>query len=208
MGTSKIDICNVALNLIGENRIRSFDEDNIRARMCDRLYDSSRNYLMSLFDWPFCRAFKGLQVLDMPEADVPTGYIPYQIPSDCVTAIDVHPKGTNIRWFQSGEILYVACTNAQLYYTVRIENSKKFSEQFTNLISEHLASRLCMPIKKDKTFAKELYGVYNSSLNTAQAIEANIGSEYREADERPEKDSFVNPDGYYDDYDDFGNFRG
>lgn len=206
MATSKIHICNVALALIGEQSIRAFDEDNSRARLCDRLFDSSRDYLLSLFDWPFARRLALLK-----EEDAPPGLAEaygaiygekygspevhfYKLPADCHIPTDVHPKGTSARWEVVGvNVISPKPAPFVLYYTGTEINAATYTPTFANSLSELLASKLAHPLKQDKKLAGELQGLFSANLATATAIEANIGSEYRHSDETPDHDTFVDP---------------
>lgn len=198
---SKIQICNTALTLIGENVIRSFDEENSRARLCDRMYDTVQMYVLSLFDWPFARAFRKLQKLD-PDAltdifygEMPSGITAYALPSDCAVPRDLHPRGTNIPWSVIGEALATpAQENVHLHYTRKEVNPARFSDMYINSVIELLASRLANPLKQDKALAASLYETYQMNLQTSMSVDANIGNDYRHPDEDPDNDPFVNPD--------------
>ena len=198
MATSKIQICNVALGLIGENVIRSFDEENSRARLADRMYDTVQQYVLNLFDWPFARAFRKLHKLDPTDifyGEMPAGINAYQIPSDCSVPRDIHPRGTNIPWMIIGDVIATpASENVHLHYTRKEINPAKFSDTFTNSVIELLASRLANPLKQDKALAKDLFNTFQMNLQNSMAVDANIGSDYRHQDEDPDFDSFVNPD--------------
>ena len=198
---SKIQICNTALSLIGENVIRSFDEENSRARLADRMYDTVQMYVLSLFDWPFARAFRQLNRLD-PAAiqdvfygSMPQGMHAYALPSDCAVPRDLHPRGTNIPWTVIGEALATPATdNVHLHYTRKEVNPARFSDTYINAVVELLASRLANPLKQDKALAKDLFNTFQMNLQNSMAVDANIGSEYRFPDEDPDNDSFVDPD--------------
>lgn len=51
--TSRVDICNEALSLIGSESITSFEEKTSTARRMKRLYDTSRKALLRLHSFNF-----------------------------------------------------------------------------------------------------------------------------------------------------------
>lgn len=192
MATSKIEICNIALSLIGADEIRAFDEDNTRASMCDQFFDSSRNYILSLHDWTFARAFELLRELDLEEGALPEGRIGYQKPTECLIPTDIHPRGEDIAWELIGDmVVTVKQTPVYLYYTKNVDNPAKFSPVFIECLALHLAYRLANPIKQDPDLAGAMQGAFGQAMVNATTMDANIGSEYRAHDEDPNNDSFV-----------------
>jgi len=201
MALSKIDICNIALASIGADSIRSFDEKNKRSRMCDVLFDSTRDYLLSKFNWNFARKYAELQQIDIESSNivVPEGYFVYQLPSDCKTAIELYPEGSRDRWFVSGEYLFCFFNNKEgikiiLEYITSEVSTALFSDTFSNLLALGLAARLAPVITQDPQLTKTLYNQYQIELGEVAADDANIGNKNRPVDEIPEYDSFVTPD--------------
>ena len=163
MAISKIQICNLTLASLGEDSIRSFDENNKRARLCDVFYDITRDFLLSKFDWPFARTFRNLNEV-LVEFDVPDGVSVYQLPTDCETPRDIHPIGSRRHWYVQGNKLYVKTsdgTGVGLYYTRKETNQALFTATFSNLLAVGLSVRLCAPITQDKKLARDLLQQYN-----------------------------------------------
>jgi len=200
MAYSKIDICNSALAMLGADLLRSFDENNKRARMCFVFFDMTRDYLLSKFDWPFARAFRKLQLLDVTSMTVPEGWYPFKLPSDCRNPRELHPPGSKDPWRIMGSVLYCKRTgiggdDAYLYYTIQNVDPSSYSDTFASLLSLGLAVRLCPSITQDKALTKALRDQFREEQRDAWESDANIGNEYREFDEDPNNDAFVNPDG-------------
>lgn len=51
---SVIDICNMALTLIGEPSITSLDEGTVVSNKCNSLWVPSRDFVQDQWDWPEC----------------------------------------------------------------------------------------------------------------------------------------------------------
>jgi hypothetical protein len=203
MADSKIHICNLALASLGAGPIRSFDENNKRARMCDTFFDSTKNYLLSKFDWPFARGFQKVQPL--ATQDWPDGLVAYGLPSDCKRMNDLHPKGSRDYWEIYGNTMVCKKTvdeGAWIYYTIQIEDTSLFTETFSNLLSTALAVRMAPAITQDKALTKALYEQYRAEQLDVQEAEANEGNDYRSYDENPNNDTFCYPEGDYVEYED------
>jgi len=204
MSASKIEICNIALAMLGADSIRSFDEKNKRARMADVFFDFTRDYLLAKFDWPFARKLAKIQPLDVAsnKLTVPAGWYPYQLPNDCHTPRDLHPYGTDRKWHIMNDVLYCEVSpdvdeDLLLYYTSKNIDVSKYSFTFNNLLSLGLAVKMCPAITQDKALTNALTEQFAVEQINAWESEANIGEDYRTHDEDPNNDSFVNPDGAY-----------
>lgn len=203
MSVSKIEICNIALAMLGADAIRSFDEKNKRARMADVFFDFTRDYLLSKFDWPFAKKFVELKPMDDTQVireDVPEGMFRYKLPSDCHTPRDLSPKGSKDMWFIMGSAMYCSIdpdsgSKVYLYYTRQELDTAKYSPTFSNLLALGLAVKMCAPVTQDKQLQTALQDQFRIEQANAWESDANIGNEYREFDEDPNNDSFVYPDG-------------
>jgi len=195
---SKISICNIALAMLGEDGIRSFDEVNKRARMCDIFYDSAVSYLMAKFDWPFARRYKSLKQVDLD--DLPEGINAFQIPADCRTPRDINEPGSKDQWEVFGDYIYTPVDIVNLYYTTNDVSVTRFSDTFVSILALGIAVRMGPSITQDKALVKVLYERFTGEVREAHETDANIGNTYREFNEDPNNDSFVYPDGFLEDY--------
>jgi hypothetical protein len=203
---SKIEICNLALASVGADSIRSFDENNKRARMCDVFFDSTRDYLLSKFDWNFARKLEKLNKVIDDTLVVPTGYFVYQLPYDCKMPIELLPEGSRDKWYINGDKLYCQYDSEEydviLAYTSREVNTHMFTDAFSNVLALGLAARLAPTLTQDIGLTKTLYNQYQIELQEVMSDDANVGNEYRKYDETPNNDTFVYPDGYIDVFED------
>lgn len=204
MAHSKVGICNMALAILGADAIRAFDEKNKRARMADVFFDITRDYLLSVFDWPFARSIIQLQEVDTPDIEVPDWATVYNYPSDCRSPRDILPSGSRTRWEVIGNYILVEPARSleserHLKYTKSEVDTSMYSDTFVNLLALSLAVRMCMPITQDKVLAKELKDQLRIEQLNAWESDANMGNDYRAHDEDPNNDTFVNPEGWWED---------
>ena len=55
MSTTKVSICNEALNLCGASSITSLDDGTDNARRCATIYDQTRKSLIRMHPWSCCK---------------------------------------------------------------------------------------------------------------------------------------------------------
>ena len=188
----------MALALLGAQSIYSVNDQNKRAKMADRFYDMSRDYLLTRFDWPFARKIAQIQPVAEGEIDLPTGNYAYKLPADCRAPRDFYPPGSDDYWYVISD--YFVCLipggsqDIFITYTAQEVDNAKFSDTFSELLSVLLAVKMCPAITQDKELFKSLYGQYIQESRDCWESDANIGNMYREHDEDPEEDTFVNPD--------------
>lgn len=198
---SKVSICNLSLALLGAHAIRNFDETNKRARMADALYESQKDYLLTKFDWGFARKFRKLNQQDLPEDQVPDGMYPYLLPSDCRIVRDVYPRGTRDKWYVMERHIYSSIDSQNtnndrisIFYTSNSTPVTHFSDTFVDILALGLAIKMGPAITQDKALVRALSELYKMEYPEAIEPDANQDNYYREPDEDPNYDSFVNPD--------------
>lgn len=200
---SEVGICNLALIQVGELSIRSLEESTDRAGLCKTLYPIVRDMVLSSYNWSFARKTELLQRLDVDSVEGPT----YQIPSDCLTPICLWPRGQLPAQYKvmgdkiiiptyriTGAETFLA-TDRYLQYVRRETNTALFSSSFVDLLSLSLAARLAVPLANDIKWAATIQNELRIARQEAEAEDANRDDEYRNANEDPENDTFVNPPG-------------
>jgi hypothetical protein len=193
MAKSSIAICNISLSTLGERSIRSFDEDNQRARLCGNLYDFAVEFVLSQFDWPFARSYYDLREAMDSGFTFSDGRKTYQLPPDCLVARDVLPRGNKDSWEVIGNYAVMIPTSdaMQLRYTKRETNPSLFSGSFSMLVADFLTAKLSGPLKGGKVSeSRALMEVFNFNLATLPVVDANVGSGERNPDDDPNADSF------------------
>lgn len=190
MPSSDISICNFALSALGQKSIRSFDEDNSRARLCKNTYDMAVELVLGRLDWPFARWQEKMSMTT--DIAVDDGLAAYAIPPDCITPLDVSPFGTRVYWEVRG-LYIISLYNEELYlkYTRREINPSMFSSGFKGAVASKMAAVLARPLTGASAgTVANLNGQFESDLIIAMTGDANVGSEYREPDNDPDKDTF------------------
>jgi hypothetical protein len=196
MSYSSVDICNLALAVIGSEPIRSLDDTNKRARMCYNFYPYMRDYLLYKYNWPFAQGYVLINEITT-EDTIPEGEIQLQLPSDCMKPYGLHPPGNARPWRVSGNTIITPDTGEAfyLYYTKLEVKTGVFTMAFVNALYQGIAMLLAHPITGDKDQVASTKLAFSSAIMDGGFMDTNIGSGYKNPDDIPDNDSFVNPPG-------------
>jgi len=194
MSYSQVSISNLALATIGEASIRDFNENNIRARMCQNFFGPTRDYLLAKFDWPFARAYKKLSEKVLPEDQQLDGRFAYGIPDDCRTVRGLESRSGRESWEVIGDYIITPQPIVGIFYTKQEIQVNRYSDPFVNLLALGMAVRLAPALTKDRNLTNSLFNQYKAEQNEAWESEANVGNTYRSRDNDPNLDTFTNVD--------------
>lgn len=136
---SKVDICNIALQLLGSRKITSFEDGTVESRLCKDQYPISKAFLLRAHPWNF--AIKRVSL--PPLADAPPFEWAYQFekPGDFILLLEVTNLTVNEYIFEGNKIL--ADVNAlNIRYVSDIIDSSLFEADFVNILAHHLVINL------------------------------------------------------------------
>ncbi|ELW77060.1 MULTISPECIES: hypothetical protein [Acinetobacter] len=164
--TTKVDISNQALSMIGADSITSFEENTSTARRMKTLYDTSRKAVLRLH--PFHCATKRIKL--SPLSTCPEfGYAyQFQLPDDLVTVINANTEDYVI---ENDKILSNN-NQLQLVYVFDLKNEERFDTLFTECLILYLASKISKAITGNQGNADSLYMQCQELLKQAKAIQA------------------------------------
>lgn len=160
--TSKIQICNDALNHLGEDQIESLS-DNV---ILEKIYDMTRKEVLSSYNWDFANVLKTLAQVSVDENLTNYNYV-FQLPTDpevlsIRTLNETSSKKTLKNYRRIQDRIYCGESAVFLSYTTDITDTTKYSPKFIELFSWALAVKGAFPITKDKTITqltRQQYGI-------------------------------------------------
>ncbi len=198
MAISQIDICNNALDLIGQgNHITDLSANTKEADLSRRLYDQVLARCLEKFDWSFCR--KDEYITDdylLPDvASLPWKYT-YSIPDDVLRVLYLLPDGANsfsetvnaenhirfsLRNYDDARVL-VTDNQAPFYmqYQCLISDTALMPPTFVEAFEFLLASRFASSLVKGETgvkIAMQLQQTGISYLTYSAGLDAQQGAE-------------------------------
>jgi len=202
MASSKLDICNRALSLIGAANIATLTEGTREAKQCVIFYDACREDVLREHNWNFAQKRVVLGLL----SETYTGWTyAYQYPSDCLKVIRLYDEGGSISAASidglieeikfevsassdlNRRVILTDLENAELVYTANVRNESVFDPSFVSALVYKLASELVIPMKGKLNLRQAMIATYQQMLPHSQAINANEGNRKQE-----EYNDFVN----------------
>lgn len=182
MSVSKVEICNFALQLVGDESILSLADATVPAQQCNLRYDSSRRAVLEKGYWNFALSRVSLA----REATTPVFDFSYQftLPSDCLKVVGTERElGTHFgtdplfngykvvgfsepftgkdRYKIEGRSLLYDQDACKILYLRDFEDTTKFAPLFVEALALYLASRIAYKITGSRTMERELLDEYD-----------------------------------------------
>jgi hypothetical protein len=201
VSVSKVEICNFALQAIGDESILSLSDQTVPAQQCNLRYDSSRRAVLEMGLWNFA-----IKRVSLPlEASTPEFDFSHQftLPSDLLRVIGTDRElgvnfgtdplfngyktigfgdaytGKDRYKIEDGKLLYDDDV-CKIAYITDVEDTTKFSPLFVESLSLFLASRIAYKITGSRTMERELLDeFYNIMKKEAQLSDSQQGTTER-----------------------------
>ena len=179
MSKTKLEICNMALAILGQDYMSSLTEENQRAVLCNQYYDIVRQQLLRAHDWGWARA-KDKLVLLREEEDGPEHYTQvYQKPAACLFVIRLFNEGPK-RWIDdrefkleydatiANEVIRTTMTEAYAEYVRDISDTSIFDSQFIAAFAALLAHEIAMSLTGSTQLSQLAMQKYQLALDAAR----------------------------------------
>lgn len=164
--TTKVDIANQALSLIGADSITSFEESSSTARRMKTIYDTSRKALLRMH--PFNCSTKRIKLTPL-SVQPEFGYeYQYQLPDDLIRIIDANTEDYSI---ETDKLLSNQNT-LHLVYVFDNKNEETFDTLFIECLVLYLASKISKPITGSQGNSDSLYMQCQELIKQAKAIQS------------------------------------
>lgn len=177
--TSQVNICNLAYAALGHKAfIQDINESSVEARYAKLQYDVARKATLRIHPWNFAT---GRATLALTADTSTTWQYVYALPALCLKAryiVPVIPTEKipfEVALSNDGlrRVLYTNIEDAELVYTVNVENPDLFDALFVDAFSLNLAQRLSPVIAPNK--AQEMLTKFLNTMRSAQASDASEG---------------------------------
>ena len=182
---SNVQICNLALGMIGAGRIASLEDGSIEGRSCTAVFELLRDEVQEAHAWTFNKARAELARLD----ETPSfGYLyAYALPSDCLRVLKVDGdtfslvdqqnasivEAYGIQWEIEGRKLLTDAEEVKIQYLKRGEDPSQFTASFVMAFAARLAVDLAMTVAKSYKLADSMQAVYKQRLAVGEATNAD-----------------------------------
>lgn len=173
------DICNMALNHIGRERIASLNEASEPARTCKIHYDIQRRVLLRAYNWSFAKKTDKLALIDKK---VPGWGFVYAYPPDCVQArkifnenntwmvLQKNFKGNMDQIVLNDNTKAIVCNHADAYleYIYDVKDVNLFTDDFAQALSYYLAGAIAVPLTGSAAMGQQMQAMGNQLLQEAK----------------------------------------
>lgn len=162
---SVVDVCNKALDKLGQGAITSLEDGNKSANLCNRNWPLIRDEVLRAHPWNF--AIK--RTVTAPTTDTPAWGFAYAhpIPADSLRLVEVRDHSTAEYQIENNVIL---ANDTALYirYVARITDPNTYDAAFVDAVASRLAMEMCEALTQSSTKKRELFEEYNESLIAAK----------------------------------------
>jgi len=165
---SKLEIYNQALVRIGEQIIKSPDEDSKTRRICDEVYEQSLLEVLREYPWGCAKHRASLTRLTETPA---FGYTyTYALPADFIRMVDLYDKYGEIdndtRWSIEGSKFLCDAEVVNIVYVKWIPDVNKLDSLATSALISKLASKIAFSITQSKELVKMITNEYEQLIIT------------------------------------------
>ncbi len=178
---TKVSIANLALSLLGANRITTLEEDSENARRISAVYDDSLADLLRLHPWNFAirRATLG-QLSTTPEFEYT---YEFQLPSDCIRVIHVTDGTNTVSDYKiEGRKLLTDDDAIKIKYISHITDPSQYDSQFIMVFAARLAMEVAYPITNQSGVTQTISNLYTERLEVAKQTDGQESSSIQEED--------------------------
>lgn len=171
MATSAVEICNLALGILEEQRIMSLTDASEPARLCNLHYDEARDFVLRLHPWNF--AVRRAKLSE--NAEVPAfGYTrSFKLPTDpyCLRVLAINEPDHPPNWKVEGRDLLTDEAAVRLTYVARVVDATSYDAGFVQALSHFLAWKLAKPLTGSRSEAEMRREEFFVVLRSARGID-------------------------------------
>lgn len=172
MALSEVSIVNLALTLLGQDRVIAVSDDVESARVMRSLWDGTRDMVMAAHPWKFA-----IKRAELPSVATPPAFgwsQQFAIPEECLRLVQVGDDWTfyesTSAWFalEGGAILTDEAAPLRVRYVRRITNTGLWPPLFCRVVSLQLALDACEKLTNSSAKIDRLSVGYTSAIREAK----------------------------------------
>ena len=168
MATTFVEIANRAITFLGGVPITALTDDTKEARVCNRLYEQTRDQLLRDHAWNF--SIKRISIAANTTSPIYEYTNAFDWPSDCLRIIEVE---TSEEWAVEGrQIVTDASAPLQIVYVHRVTDPNLFDAKFIETYSLRLAADIAFDITASQTVGRVAETKYAALLQEARLADA------------------------------------
>lgn len=166
--TSVVDVCNKALDKLGQLPITSLDDGTKPANLCNRNWEIVRDQVLRSHPWNFAVR----RTVLAPNNEAPAWGFQYKsnLPSDCLRVIEIRDLSTGEYQIEGRSIL---SNELALYlrYVARVTDPVQYDALFIDAVATRLALEMCEAITQSNAKKNILFGEYEEVMSRARRVD-------------------------------------
>lgn len=173
MATSDVGVCNLAMQILGAERITSLTQNTKEARECNACYEALRDAEIRAHPWNFAKKRTTLA----PHGTEPDhDYLyAFRLPTDCIRVLP--PSRDGLDWvMEDHEGLPAILTNdgdtLEVSYLERVTDPNRYDQCFVMALAARIAEHLCEAITSSNEKEAKAQRKYKEAIALAKRTNA------------------------------------
>ncbi len=178
-----IEICNLALGLLGKAAITALTDATPQGVLCNALYPGVRDAVLEDRAWTFAKQQYKLQ----PEAAAPLFDYDnkFALPGDVVRVVKVrdftddnplHHGGRDVRWEKYGRFIYADAQQSIFISAVsKVADTSLYSPNFCIALATRMAFKMAVPLTENRQLKADLWAEYQTEIRDASGADGAQG---------------------------------
>jgi len=198
MSVSEVEICNLALQEIGDESIISLSDNSVSAQQCNLRYNSARRSALESHTWNFAMRRASLALTDKEDPFGDFNSI-FTLPSDCIRVVKTDREDeitfgtdplfngfktvgfTNTyagrdRYRIEGRNFFYDDDTALILFISDVTDTTQFSPLFVDALALYLAHKIAYKLTGSRTLEADLLQRYERTLREAKLRDAQEGT--------------------------------
>ena len=171
MASSAVDICNLSLGILEEQRIMSLTDASEPARLCNLHFEEARDFVLRLHPWNFAVSRASLS----QNAEAPAfGYAySFKLPTDpyCLRVLTINDPTRPPDWKVEGRNLLTDEPGVDLVYVARVQDVTIYDAGFVQALSHYLAWKLAKPLTGSRSEVDTRREEFFAVLRAARGVD-------------------------------------
>ncbi len=174
---SKLQICNLALSMLGAGRIAALDEGTENATLCSLLFDDLADEVITKGSWTSCIFRASLS----PLAEDPVfGFsTTYQLPEDpyCLRLLEAtNASGSPVNHQVEGRTIVTDSSTLNIKYIGRPASASDFDPMLSNAIMHRLKYSLAHPVTGQLAAKEGAWREYEAAMVEGKRVNGKQGT--------------------------------
>lgn len=185
MATSIVQICNIALNHIGQRQITALNENTQSSRACSLVFDTVRDSVLREHTWNFATVME--QLAPISGESVPVWDYLYTYPPKCLFVRKVFNSSTSddqlpdehkemLTPVTKQKCIATNVETAWIEYTYQVTDPNLYDGAFIDALTYRLAASLAQNIAGNNALAKDMLSFYERIMDRAKLANASEGA--------------------------------